>query len=305
MPTERDALNGGSDWSSSDESDALTMPVKVDQFKFPLTAWPLILFEVVFAPLSFSNAASAVRWREAIGTQFVYRFWKAVLVIHAVEVSYMLYLCRKHKTSLRIGSLWCAGAFIVGFPFILRFQSLVRQTEHASDRSPALSAASLGTITRSVSPALTTSSGSTIKASRLNRSGQLTPAPSEYGTPVLTSRNLPDDPEPSSSSSKSLGKRISAMSIEDDELSTPVKNTGRGLFGGLPSSSSSTTMPSSPAAERHPKINTAEREWEASIRDAQRKKALLEQAQAAYDEAVALEKAMFKTYSKLRMNLDT
>ncbi|KAG9000833.1 hypothetical protein FRB90_011729 [Tulasnella sp. 427] len=177
----------------------------------------------------------------------------------------------------------------------------------ASEHSPALSAASLGTITRSVSPALTTSSGSTIKASRLNRSGQLTPAPSEYGTPVLTSRNLPDDPEPSSSSSKNLGKRISAMSIEDDELSTPVKNTGGGLFGGIPSSSSSSlsTIPSSPAAERHPKINTAEREWEASIRDAQRKKGLLERAQAAYDEAVALEKAMFKTYSKLRMNLDT
>lgn len=98
-------LSHPSDYAPPSQADDGTfeMPVKVDEFKFPLTAWPLIIFEVVFTPLSFLNTTAAQRFREAIGTRWVYGFWKAVLVIHLCEVSYMYYLCRKHKTSGRIG----------------------------------------------------------------------------------------------------------------------------------------------------------------------------------------------------------
>lgn len=95
------------------DDSAFQKPVKVDEFKFPLTAWPSILFEAVFVPISFLNTPTTIRMRETIGMQFVYRFWKAVLVIHILETSYMLYLCRKHKTSRRIGVSVCA-VFISG-----------------------------------------------------------------------------------------------------------------------------------------------------------------------------------------------
>ncbi|KAG9043094.1 hypothetical protein FS837_010048 [Tulasnella sp. UAMH 9824] len=142
------------------------------------------------------------------------------------------------------------------------------------DRSPAMSTASLSTI-RAPSPALTTSSGSTIKASSFPRNGPITPAASEFGTPVLTSTGLPEFGSSQTPSSKGKEK-------EREEAPAP-----------------------SPAAERYPSIDKAEREWEAAIHDARQKKALLAQARAAYDLAVSLEKAKFKAYSEVRMKFDT
>ncbi|KAG9043091.1 hypothetical protein FS837_010045 [Tulasnella sp. UAMH 9824] len=64
------------------------------------------------------------------------------------------------------------------------------------------------------------------------------------------------------------------------------------------------SFPRSPAAERSPAVNTAETEWEAARRTVAWRKALLEKAQAEYDEAVRLERQKFKTYSEARMNFD-
>lgn len=192
------------------------------------------------------------------------------------------------------------------------------------DRSPASSTSSLAP-TRAGSPAFSTSSGSTIKASKFPGSGQRTPAVSEFGTPVLKSRGLPEPSSSQASSSKGKEKevqdtpgkekkpqvtpvkRFSSMPPGTREPFTPANNVTGGLWGRSVSSSTSppSIIPPSPAAERYPTINTAERDWEAAIRDARLKKELLEQAQAAYDAAVALEKAKFQAYSNVRTKLDT
>ncbi|KAG8898352.1 hypothetical protein FRC00_002934 [Tulasnella sp. 408] len=184
------------------------------------------------------------------------------------------------------------------------------------DRPPAMSTASLSTL-RAPSPALTTSSGSTIKASSFPRDGRVTPASSEFGTPVLTSTGLPaafgSSQTPSSRSKEkereqSPVKSFAALSLRTGEPSTPANNVTGGLWGRPAASSSnsdSSMIPPSPAAERYPSIDRAEREWEAAIHDARHKKALLAQARAAYDLAVSLEKAKFKAYSEARMKFDT
>ncbi|KAG8958601.1 hypothetical protein FRC00_002556 [Tulasnella sp. 408] len=184
------------------------------------------------------------------------------------------------------------------------------------DRSPAMSTASLSTL-RAPSPALTTSSGSTIKASSFPRDGRVTPAASDFGTPVLTSTAaFVSSQTPSSSRGKEREreeaqapvKSFAALSLRTGEPSTPANNVTGGLWGRPAASSSnsdSSMIPPSPAAERYPSIDRAEREWEAAIHDARQKKALLAQARAAYDLAVSLEKAKFKAYSEARLKFDT
>ncbi|KAG8949456.1 hypothetical protein FRC04_008555 [Tulasnella sp. 424] len=194
------------------------------------------------------------------------------------------------------------------------------------ERSPASSTSSLAP-TRAGSPALSTSSGSTIKASRLPGSGgRTTPAVSEFGTPVLKSSGLPEPSSSQASSSKGKEKeaqhtpgkekkaqvtpvkRFSSMPPGTREPSTPANNVTGGLWGrsvSFSSTSPASLIPPSPAAERYPTINTAERDWEAAVRDARLKKELLEQAQAAYEAAVAFEKARFQAYCNVRTKLDT
>lgn len=182
----------------------------------------------------------------------------------------------------------------------------------------ALSTTSLGS-TRAPSPALTASSESTVKASSFHRDGQATPAPSEFGTPVLATTGLPGL-RSSSQTPSSRGKEkereetpvksFAALSLGTGELpSTPAYNVTTGLWGRPIATSSSALdtsgIPPSPAAERYPSINQAERDWEAAVRDARHKKALLAQARAAYDLAISIEKAKFNAYSEARMKFDT
>ncbi|KAG8892448.1 hypothetical protein FRC01_014168 [Tulasnella sp. 417] len=60
----------------------------------------------------------------------------------------------------------------------------------------------------------------------------------------------------------------------------------------------------SPAAERSRAVDNAETEWADALQRAREAKAQLARAQAAYDQAVVMEKLKFKAYSQARERFD-
>ncbi|KIO29877.1 hypothetical protein M407DRAFT_242411 [Tulasnella calospora MUT 4182] len=140
-----------------------------------------------------------------------------------------------------------------------------------------------------------------------------TPTPILTPTPSIPVANVPSESPFASTSNQFFPKTTNATEVAppvqafaslglNSQPSTPAKPLRGG--SGQPAQRDLFSFPRSPAAERIPAVNTAETEWEAARRTVAWRKALLEKAQAEYDEAVRLERQKFKVYSEARMNFD-
>ncbi|KAL5638903.1 hypothetical protein ACGC1H_003311 [Rhizoctonia solani] len=91
---------------------------------------------LLLAYTTFASAPSiGAQLRALVGGPTVMKWiWGFTVAIHAAEAVYMAGLCKRHKTGIRLGSLWVLSVFSIGFPFIIQFRRIVQQERIASIR---------------------------------------------------------------------------------------------------------------------------------------------------------------------------
>ncbi|KAG9048986.1 hypothetical protein FS837_011537 [Tulasnella sp. UAMH 9824] len=115
-----------------DAEEALGMAKNptIREFSVPwgLLLWGPLIPQLLLIFLTYSSSTYAAWGRSYVEPYGLIKFsWGFILATHIPESIYTLSLCKKHNTGFTNGFLWCAGAFLGGYPFWVHLRRLVKR----------------------------------------------------------------------------------------------------------------------------------------------------------------------------------